>query len=322
MEILGQVFNGTYICASINPILAAVPDVAFLPVALHEAHGVEGAQWTVPDDYDLVVLASRSYEDVNNAEQTTYGSTMVDDDCSSLTGWTSNSTDQGTFTQETFDTKSCFKQYCPAASNDDNASGYRDTAQDFTSADIIEVELDVYFDSFSAGSSDNESWSIMAFDGTGYLNAYFGVDGSGDIKVKTTLSNTGIVADAPVVSRDAWHTIRVLWNRIAGTASVYVDGTIHLEDSADIVQVGGGVNGQVKLYSYCRGSYEFVVYTDFITVKQVTSFSPAEQFKRLSLISQEVESAQSFRQVGMGISGVSENGEILDPQVNLWKQTS
>ena len=301
MEMLGQIFNGQYICTSINPALSVVPDVAFLPVTLHEADGTEGTNWDSPGDFPAVALGSASYI---HTQQPNDGSYLAED-CADKSDWTEDN-DGGAVTTVTHASQDAFKFDSGAGTGAAvRAALTRDPGSLTASVDSpLVIDIDLYHEALGVNAG-NDAFRLSVHLGSSILEIQMATDG-------LFVNDNGAYAEigTDLVQTAQEQNWRFVWD--GADLKTYLGGS--LQATTAVTLPGAGTDGKVWIGQYGVATANSISYVYALDIGW------GQDFKTLSLTSQEVEPAQSFRQVGMGVSNVADGSEIIEAQVNLWKQ--
>lgn len=184
---------------------------------------------------------------------------ILDDDLSSLTGWTNADNPAGVSSQVAFDGRECFQMYAPTTV--DQARRHKDLGS--LSGSRYVVTVDVYFDLIA--TLNNRAFITLggSYSGTDWgLQIYWRTDTCTYATGDGTPSYSEFEAGT---SLDTWHLYTFDIRADAGTFSIYKNGTLIANDLQLWIN-GSIVDGRILLGLQCQSVANLYTYFNYVQI--------------------------------------------------------
>ncbi len=187
---------------------------------------------------------------------------LLDDDCSSLTGWTNQNAGDAETTQVTYDGRSCFKLDSGpnSAANNDYTHNYKDVG---SLGAYTTIEIDLYH-ALIGGLTDVDKAQLRVHNGSTVCHINFTSEGL-FVHDGATYNEVG----TNIVSQDAWQYWRFIINWTAKTVDVYLksgDDYILQASGVDCSYDDATADGTIQLCQYGYATNNCISYVNNIKI--------------------------------------------------------
>jgi len=268
---------------------------------------------TDKEDYQVGIDAPANIPTISAAGgvQTSYD---LDDDCSDLSGWTEDNTENGDVTQEAFGGVETFKFDCPSgAAGVQRARIYQDVG---ALPDSYTLEIKAYFDRNFGVVAGNEYMAVNAWNGVIELDTLIEIDGI------SVYDGGAYNKKSIALAEDTWYIIKfVVDGSVPGseTAEVFVDGVSY--GTLDASNADAADDGKIQITSIAPMNNRTTYYTAYIkaysqagggagvltgTYRYAVAFARSGNYGNQSVATKSIIAAPNF--VGAGLNDLGASG--------------